>query len=62
MTKHNCGNCRFRANYDAKPESIPGRLWRWHINICPGWKRYFSSLPQEEKTELADKYNFHKYQ
>jgi hypothetical protein len=62
MAKSNCGNCKLRAKYDNKPKSLVGRFWRWHINFCPGWKKYFISLPAEEKTTVAEKYNFRKYQ
>jgi hypothetical protein len=51
-----------RAKYDNRPGSIAGRLWRWHINFCPGWKKHFISLPPEEKAEVADRYSFRKYQ
>ena len=34
----------------------------WHINFCPGWKGYFTSLPEEEQKALREKYNFTKYQ
>jgi len=58
----NCANCRFRAKYDQKPKTFLGRLWRWHINVCPGWKAYFTSLPSEERAKLAALYRFQKYQ
>ena len=58
---HNCEHCKFRAHYDAKPNSLLGRFWRWHINFCPGWKSYFTSRPDEEKAELRAKYQFEKY-
>jgi len=51
-----------RAKYDQNPRSFLGRLWRWHINFCPGWKGYFKSLPDEEKAKLAEQYKFKKYQ
>jgi len=51
-----------RTKYDANPKSFGGRLWRWHINFCPGWKKYFTALPQEEKATLAAQYRFKKYQ
>lgn len=57
-----CENCKFRAHYDKKPKSVLGRFWRWHINFCPGWKAYFTSLSQEKKTEFRNKYIFTKYQ
>jgi hypothetical protein len=39
-----------------------GRFWRWHINFCPGWKAYFTSLSAEKQKELRAKYQFDKYQ
>lgn len=58
---HQCENCKLRAKYDRKPKSLTGRFWRWHINFCPGWKAYFNSLSEEQKTALRGKYNFTKY-
>ena len=58
--KHLCSTCPFRAKYDQKPQSVLGRLWRWHINFCPGWKAYFKSLGEEEKNNLRKKYSFNK--
>jgi hypothetical protein len=62
MAEENCENCSFRARYDANPKSFLARLWRWHINFCPGWKRYFTSLSPEKKAEVGEKYEFKKYQ
>ncbi len=59
---HQCENCKLRANYDKNPKSFMGRFWRWHINFCPGWKAYFNSLNEEQKSELRQKYQFTKYQ
>ena len=56
-----CANCKLRAKYDQKPTSLVGRFWRWHINCCPGWKAYFTSLPVEKQQELREKYQFTKY-
>jgi hypothetical protein len=42
--------------------SLAGRFWRWHIYFCPGLKKYFTSLPPEEKAKVAAKYDFKKYQ
>lgn len=39
-----------------------GRFWRWHINFCPGWKAYFTSLPAEKQQAFREKYQFTKYQ
>lgn len=58
---HNCEQCKFRAYHDRKPQSVLGRLWRWHINFCLGWKAYFTSLSPEERQTLRDKYQFDKY-
>jgi len=58
----NCEKCFLRAKYDKNPGSLLGRIWRWHINFCPGWKGYFTALSPEEKAELARLYNFKKYQ
>ena len=57
-----CENCKFRANYDRKPTSLMGRFWRWHINCFPGWKAYFTSLPEDQQQELRERYQFEKYQ
>lgn len=56
-----CANCKFRAHYEKIPKSLLGRFWRWHINFCPGWKGYFTSLSDEEKQQLRNRYNFTKY-
>lgn len=61
MKNHQCSNCPIRKQYDNKPKSILGRFWRWHINICPGWKAYFKSLNEEGQNQLRQKYNFTKY-
>lgn len=55
--KSNCERCPFRARYDKNPKSILGRIWRWHINWCPGWKSYMNSLPAEDRAKLVAKYN-----
>ena len=62
MEQHNCENCGLRARYDQNPGSIIGRLWRWHINWCPGWKKYISSLPDEDRNRISRTYNMKKYQ
>ena len=61
MSNYKCPNCPLRAKYDSKPNSFLGKFWRFHINFCPGWKGYFTSLPEAEKQALRDKYNFFKY-
>lgn len=59
--KYPCETCGFRAKYDNGPESLLGRLWRWHAGWCPGWKKYMQSLPAEKRIELAKRYNMKKY-
>jgi hypothetical protein len=62
MAKHNCENCNLRARYDKNPRSIIGRFWRWHINWCPGWKKYITSLSDEDRNRILRTYNIKKYQ
>jgi hypothetical protein len=62
MAGSRCGKCGLRAKYDRQPNSFIGRFWRWHINFCPGWKKYFTSLPADEKVKVAEQYHFRKYQ
>jgi len=57
MSEHSCANCPMRAKYDAAPKSFAGRFWRFHIRFCPGWKKYFTSLPLAEQTVIANRYN-----
>ncbi len=56
-----CSKCSMRVKFDKNPKSFVGRFWRWHINFCPGWKAYFTSLPLDEQAELRKKYTFTKY-
>ena len=57
----NCAKFTFRARYDQNSKSILGRIWRWHINFCPGFKKYFQGLSRPERLETAQRYNFNKY-
>ena len=57
MAESNCENCSFRGKYDNNPKSILGKIWRWHINWCPGWKQYMQTVSEEKKVELTEKYN-----
>lgn len=57
MAESKCEHCPMRAKYDAKPKSLIGRFWRWHINFCPGWKGYMKSLDEEKKKTIHVKYN-----
>ncbi len=60
MAEHKCAECPIRAKHDEKPKSFTGRFWRWHINFCPGWKRYYNSMDKEEKQKLKLQYNLKK--
>jgi hypothetical protein len=51
-----CEKCRLRARYDRNPTSILGRIWKWHIGWCPGWKSYIRSLPDEKKKKVLEQY------
>ena len=57
MAKHHCEHCRFRAKYDTNPRSIVGRLWRWHIGFCPGWKAFLRDLAPEARVQVEQKYS-----
>ena len=61
MAQYPCEDCKFKANYDRNPKSVIGRIWRWHINFCPGWKQYFIHQTPEKQAELREKYHFEKY-
>ena len=61
MSTNDCEKCSFRAKYDNNSKSILGRLWKWHISWCPGWKGYMRSIPDDERAALADKYDLKKY-
>jgi hypothetical protein len=56
MENSNCESCKLRAKYDGKPKSILGRLWKWHIGFCPGWKSYIGTLDEEKRNEILLKY------
>lgn len=54
---HNCENCKFRGRYDKNPESVLGKIWKWHTGWCPGWKSYLGSLSDERRLEVLQKYS-----
>ena len=60
MSEIHCENCAWRAKYDANPKSFLGRLWKWHIKICPGWKMYLRSSTDSKRQELYSKYGYRK--
>jgi hypothetical protein len=53
---HNCEHCKFRELYDKNPESVVGKIWKWHTGWCPGWKSYLKSLPGEKRAVVVGKY------
>ncbi len=57
MKKYQCENCKMRAKYDKSPNSMIGKIWRWHIGFCPGWKSYMKSLDTDQKSEIVTKYD-----
>ncbi|TWU39652.1 hypothetical protein Poly41_25080 [Novipirellula artificiosorum] len=61
MALPQCETCWFRSKCDKNPASLLGRLWRFHARFCPGWKRYITSLPDEQRKELARKYHLTKF-
>lgn len=46
---HPCENCKIRAHYDAKPKSLMGRFWRWHINFCSRMEIILQIIATREK-------------
>ena len=56
MAESNCETCKMRAKYDADPKSLLGRLWKFHIKFCPGWKGYLISVSEEKREELFQRY------
>jgi hypothetical protein len=61
MAEQKCEDCAFRARYDQKPRSLLGKLWRWHVNWCPGWKTYMKSLDPQKRINIAEKYGMKKF-
>jgi len=58
--KENCDTCSMRKKHDTNPKSLMGRFWRWHINFCPGWKKYIASLDEENREAIFKQYNLKK--
>jgi len=56
MAGHNCESCGMRKRHDSRPRSILGRLWRWHINWCPGWRSYVKSMAESDRNEIITRY------
>ena len=56
MADPKCAYCFWRAKFDRNPKSFLSRIWRWHINWCPGWKAFLISLPEDNQAEIRAKY------
>ncbi len=56
MKQSNCENCPMRKKYDTDPRSLAGRLWKWHIRWCPGWKSYLRAADPEKREALFARY------
>jgi hypothetical protein len=50
--RHNCEDCGLRKRAEKRPNSLLGRLWRWHTGWCPGWKSYQRWLAEREAQEV----------
>lgn len=50
--KSNCENCPLRKKAEARPRSLIGRFWFWHIKWCPGWKAYQRELAKQNDPSL----------
>ena len=61
MAMHSCNQCSIKAQHDTDPNSFLGRIWKWHIKYCPGWKKYITSLSTVERVRHAEKYKIKKY-
>lgn len=61
IMEHNCGNCPLRSKYDQNAKMFAARFWRLHINFCPGWKAYFTSLAPVDQQDIRERYRFTKY-
>jgi hypothetical protein len=52
--KRRCEECSFRKKAEAKPHSFMGMVWKLHTYICPGWKAYQRSLPEDLGSLASD--------
>ena len=60
MENIHCENCGMKAKYDQNPKSLLGRIWKFHIKFCPGWKMYLKSLTEERRQEVYERYGYRK--
>jgi len=44
-----CENCGLRKYAQRKPDSLIGKIWRWHTGWCPGWKAYQAELASKSE-------------
>ncbi|MDD2962251.1 MAG: hypothetical protein PHR45_09280 [Muribaculaceae bacterium] len=55
--KYPCAECKMRRKYEENPKSLMARFWHWHTSFCPGWKAYYNSLTDEDKSIVKEKYH-----
>ena len=48
-----CANCSICQHFLKKPDTLLGRLWKWHTTWCPFWKRYEKELAEQEAQRQA---------
>ena len=51
--QHRCETCGLRKRAEKRPDSLLGRLWRWHTGWCPAWKSYQRWLAEQTGRESA---------
>lgn len=44
-----CAECKVGLYAQRKPDTVIGKLWRWHTKWCPFWKAYQRELATEEQ-------------
>lgn len=47
--KSRCANCKVCRYGQEKPDTLIGKLWRWHSRWCPFWKAYQRELAEQGK-------------
>ncbi len=39
-----CETCKFCKWAESRPETVIGKIWKWHTGWCPCWKAYQEDL------------------
>ncbi len=50
-----CETCGFCKYCEKHPDTIVGKVWKWHTTWCPCWKSYQEELAERQKLERAAK-------